>query len=192
MFNLTRGEEFTAVLAIALVGAATAVVCLVRGDRGKTIEIPLNRSQEVTVQDRGEGAREKIVDSVSGEVQRKGALELPAGSRGQDAAARSAPITNVRSDGLNATAPLTDGERIAVPSRKTPHETASTPAEAIAGKINVNTASQEELESLPGIGPTLATRIMELRPFKTVDDLIKVRGIGPSTLEKIRERVSVK
>ena len=178
MFNLTRGEEFTAVLAIALVGAATAVVCLVRGDRGKTIEIPLNRSRDVTVEDKGEGAREKTVVPVSGEVQGKGAREMPVGIRGQDAAARSTPPA--------------DGERIAVPSDRTPRQSTTPFTRTVAGEINVNTASQEELESLPGIGPTLATRIMELRPFKTVDDLIKVRGIGPSTLEKIRERVSVK
>jgi competence protein ComEA len=192
MFNLTRGEEFTAVFAIALVGAATAVVCLVRGDRGKTLEIPLNRSQEISVEDRGEGAREKIVVHVSGEVQGKGAREMPAGSSVKDAIALAVATENADVGALSLAAPLVDGERIVVPSKKTPGQTASPPAEALAGKINVNAASQKELESLPGIGPTLATRIMELRPFKTVDDLIKVRGIGPITLEKIRERVSVK
>jgi len=64
-----------------------------------------------------------------------------------------------------------------------------------AGKINLNTAGVEELTALPGIGPSYAKRIVEFRekngPFKKVDDLLNVQGIGEKTLEKIRERVTV-
>jgi competence protein ComEA len=62
-------------------------------------------------------------------------------------------------------------------------------------KINVNTASAEELTALPGIGKAYADRIVEYRekngPFKKVDDLLNVRGIGEKTLERIRDRVTV-
>ncbi len=62
-------------------------------------------------------------------------------------------------------------------------------------KINLNTASVEELVSLPGIGPSYAKRIVEFRekngPFKKVDDLLNVQGIGEKTLEKIRDKVTV-
>jgi competence protein ComEA len=62
-------------------------------------------------------------------------------------------------------------------------------------KINVNTASAEELTALPGIGKSYADRIVEYRekngPFKKVDDLLNVRGIGEKTLERIRDRVTV-
>ncbi len=61
--------------------------------------------------------------------------------------------------------------------------------------INVNTAAQGELELLPGIGPALAKRILEYRaskgPFKRIDDLDAVKGIGPKILERIRPQVAV-
>jgi competence ComEA-like helix-hairpin-helix protein len=53
-------------------------------------------------------------------------------------------------------------------------------------RIDINSASQEELESLPGIGPTLARRIIEGRPYRTVDDLLRVKGIAEKRLAKIR------
>ena len=192
MFSLTRGEELTAVLLIALVGAATALVCLVRGDKGKSIEIPLNSSHEFSVKRRGGTAGGKIAVHISGEVYRKGVLELPAGSRSWDAVVLAGPTPNAEIDGLNLAAPLVDGERIVVPSKGVSRPASSSSAGIFAVKINVNTASQKELESLPGIGPVFAKRIVELRPYGTVDDLIKVRGIGPSTLEQIRDHVCVK
>jgi competence protein ComEA len=64
-----------------------------------------------------------------------------------------------------------------------------------AVRININTAGVEELASLPGIGPSYAKRIVDFRekngPYKKVDDLLNVQGIGEKTLEKIRDKVTV-
>lgn len=60
--------------------------------------------------------------------------------------------------------------------------------------VSLNTADEAELRTLPGVGPALARRIVEerrARPFRTVEDLLRVRGIGPATLERIRPRVTV-
>ena len=60
-----------------------------------------------------------------------------------------------------------------------------------SGPIDVNTATPKELQSIKGIGPVIAERIVSGRPYKSVDDLIKVQGIGPATLEKIRPHLVV-
>jgi competence protein ComEC len=58
-------------------------------------------------------------------------------------------------------------------------------------RIKVNTATESELESLPGVGPVIARRIIEGRPYRSVDDLDRVKGIGKKRLEEIRPLVSV-
>ena len=73
-------------------------------------------------------------------------------------------------------------------STNTPPETSTNPPPAL---INLNTATTEELISLPAVGPKLAERIIAARPFASVDDLKKVPGVGPKTFEKLRPRVNI-
>lgn len=71
----------------------------------------------------------------------------------------------------------------------------TTPRVSIARRINVNTASAAELELLPGVGPAIAQRIVEFRetrgPFRTLNDLDRVSGIGPRLIERLRDKVTL-
>jgi competence protein ComEA len=66
-----------------------------------------------------------------------------------------------------------------------------TPSAPLA-PLDINTATVAELEALPGIGPKMAEAIIASRPYSTVEDLLRVKGIGPATLEKLRPYITVR
>ena len=157
-----------------------------------------------------EAQAEPVVD-VQGAVARPGLHRLAAGSRVGDAVAAAGgygPQVDIRgaAERLNLAEQLSDGAKIYVPAMgdATPGPPltsgsvgSSGSLGAIAdggGLIDVNTAGQAELETLPGIGPVTAAKIIAAReqsPFATVDDLLVREVVGPATFEKIRTLVSV-
>lgn len=85
-----------------------------------------------------------------------------------------------------------DDEESMPPARLAMDRPASKKETPLASLIDLNLASAEELQRLPGIGPVLSKRIMEQRPFQKVDELRRVPGIGPKTMEKLRPLVCVR
>lgn len=168
-------------------------------------------SDEPTADADDAGAREGpagpalLAVHVDGAVAEPGVYRVPAGSRAMDAVELAGGL---RADAdtrlINLAAPLEDGAKVYVPREgETPAEGAI-PAEASAAApaeggttalINVNTATIEELQTLVGIGEATARAIIEERegsgPFASVDDLLRVSGIGEKKLAKIRDHVCV-
>jgi competence protein ComEA len=136
-----------------------------------------------------------LVVAVSGKVHRPGLVRLPAGSRvadAIDAAGGALPGTDLSL--LNLARKVTDGELILVGIAPPPGSAVAAGASA-GGLVNLNTASLEQLQTLPGVGPVLAQRIVDYRDqhggFKTVADLQKVSGIGDTRYNDLKNRVTV-
>lgn len=139
---------------------------------------------------------ELLVVHVAGEVQQPGIVELEPTARVVDAIeSAGGPTDDAQLDALNLAAIVNDGEYILVPDRQTtaaapPNPPASGGSGAAGGTtVNINTADSAELETLPGVGPATAEKIIAHREqhgsFGQLADLEAVSGIGPATLERL-------
>ena len=134
---------------------------------------------------------QQVVVHVSGFVSRPGLLTLPAGSRVADAISSAGGVTRPRAaDSVNLARVLVDGEQIVVSASASPGTASAGPA-----VLDLNLADGAALDQLPGVGPVLAARIVQWRaengPFRSVDELGEVSGIGSAILAQIRPLVRV-
>jgi competence protein ComEA len=142
-----------------------------------------------------------IVIAIEGAVGTPGVYELPGDSRVQHALNAAGGLTdNADLASVNPAAPLEDGERIIVPFKPTPAPVAvanQTPQTepATAGPLNINTASADELDELPGIGEVIAERIVAYREtngaFSSVEELAEVSGISERMVDELRPMITV-
>ena len=151
---------------------------------------------------------EEILVHVAGAVVKSGVYRLPQGARVTDAIdAAGGPSAEGVKDALSLAEPLVDGQKVIVPTKKELESappvafTAPSPSggsgsasgaskPAAPAKVNVNAGTVAQFDALPNISPTVAKNIVDYRtkygPFKKLEDLDKVSGIGPATLEKLR------
>jgi competence protein ComEA len=144
--------------------------------------------------------RPRLVVHVVGAVRRPGLYRLADGARIDDALRRAGGATRRADLSLvNLAAPVSDGSQIVVPKRAPPVPVGSSAASGpgvapTAGPVHLNTATVEQLDELPGIGPVTAQKIIDYREqhgaFSSVDDLDAIPGIGPARLEQLRELVA--
>ena len=156
-----------------------------------------------------------LVVQAAGAVNRPGVYRLAGGARVDDLVrAAGGLLTNADGDRVNLAAPLADGARVWIPAQgetEVPEVVAGgtsggAPATGGAGSastagaaspqvVDLNTATAEQLDTLPGVGPSTAAAILAYRsehgPFSSVDDLLEVRGIGDAKLEQIRPQARV-
>ncbi len=158
----------------------------------------------------GSGDDVMLYVHVVGAVRHAGLYPLPPGSRVADAIESAGGLLGSAAErALNLARPLSDGEQIVVPTQD---EYAANPSgpqpmpgtaagaapvgDATASQVNINTADAGQLDTLPGVGPSTAEKIIAEReangPFQSADDLARVPGIGPKKLESLKDLVTVR
>ncbi len=196
------------VLATIAVAASVLLVWWLLSGRPETSEpaAPLAFAESTAPQDAGNAgtagsakapAAELIIDVV-GKVRKPGIVTVPKGSRVYQAIEAAGGLKGrVDTASLNMARVLADGEQILVGIEPVG---APAPAEGASGspagaKVNLNTATAEQLDTLPGVGPVTAQAILDWRQkngrFGAVEDLLDVKGIGDATLAELRDHVSV-
>ncbi len=172
----------------------------------------------------GEERVKDIQVHVAGAVAKAGVYRLPQGSRVIDAITMAGPTGEADLDSLQLAAPIPDGKTIYVPQKSTalptglempgsqptasgsvapgtgrvvssPQTGSKAAGVTATGLININTADQDQLDTLPGIGPALAQRIIQYREinglFETVEDIKNVAGIGDKKFEELKDKITV-
>lgn len=184
------------VVVLALLGVGAAVVGSVMTPGGQTVEVAAVTSTDDEQADAI--AVDVVVLHVIGAVAEPGIVELALGSRVVDAiASAGGPAADADLTGVNLARVVADGEQLRVPRvGEVPVSVPGTGTGVAAdGRVNINTADAAALETLPGVGPALAARIIAWRdengPFRSVDELTAVSGIGEKTLDSMRDQATV-
>jgi len=163
--------------------------------------------QEIIIEEPGEAVfanpiqEETIIVHISGEVKKEGVYKLKKGDRVVDAIALAQGATdNADLSRINLAKTVTDGEKLIIPQKRVQIEKASIqtslePAKVEGSLIDLNSADEKTLCSIPGIGPSTAKKIIEYRDskgsFGKPDDLLEVPGIGKKKFEKIKDKITV-
>lgn len=186
----------SAALIIAIIGLAT----FGKGDEDTLKEIEAMNEKNAATDEMPEAEEtEDVIVDISGAVKNPMVAQLPAGSRIDDAIkAAGGLIENADISNVNRAQILEDGQKIFIPAlgeNSVSGKTSVTSKVPGSQKVNINTATDEELRTIDGVGPATAEKIINYREkngiFKSVEDIKEVDGIGEKTFEKLKDDICV-
>ncbi|HKS53022.1 MAG TPA: ComEA family DNA-binding protein [Pseudonocardiaceae bacterium] len=185
-------------LVLSFVAAMAAVIAAIGVWRERPVPEPAPVLPLVTAAKAvpSPGPAHEVVISVVGRVARPGLIHLPDGARVAEAlAAVGGALPGTDLMGLNIARRLSDGEQLLVGMAPPPEQLATDQVPGARQVVDLNTATLEQLDSLPGVGTVTAQRILDWRAahgrFTSVDQLREVSGIGPARLTQLKHRVRV-
>ena len=146
--------------------------------------------------------KQEITVYVTGAVNKPGLVKVPEGARAADAVnACGGLLPTADGEKINMAQSLKDGQQLKVPEKTgTNGKTDSgkmdkTKAADSGEKVNINTADEKALDTLPGVGPAMAKRIIEYREsegaFQSIEDIKKIRGIGEAKFAKMKDKICI-
>jgi competence protein ComEA len=182
------------VVVLALVGKRLAAAGTASAPAAQAVSLRADRAAG------GAAAAARLVVYVVGAVRHAGLVRLPDGARVADALDRAGgPTRRADLTLVNLAAPVADGQQIVVPTRVPAGAAAagaagSGSAPATPARVSLASATLEQLDALPGIGPVTAQKILDWRqthgPLRSADDLDAIPGIGPARVAQLRDLVT--
>lgn len=150
-----------------------------------------------------ENAVNQVYVDIQGQVKNPGVYEFEEGQLVKDVIDKSGGFTENAdleyvSKNINMAQKIQDEDKIYIPAKGEVQDSQDNLSSellgvggSVSGKININKATIDELDSLPGIGPSYAQKIIDGRPYKTIEDIKNVKGIGDATFEKIKDQITL-
>lgn len=195
---------------VVVLAMCVCVLCFsLFGAKPHEVEVKKADAKELVALPEGnQNAGSELYVHVAGCVQKPGMYKLERGSRLAQAVEAAGGFTDsAATESVNLARELQDGEQIVVADKNSESlsslsahnqsaaQSGSSNSGNSTGRVNINTANEQQLQTISGIGPSKAKKIIAYRdsqgPFKSVDDLSKVSGIGEKTLESIRDQICV-
>lgn len=183
---------------LGVLGLLFLVIGAVQFFGKKQSEIRFEKGDALERQEKGEEGAEEIVVHVGGAVQKPGVYRLKKESRVENAIAAAGGFSEAAdqeyiSKQINLAQKISDGIKIYIPQQgeRTVLGTSGVSGNSVTSLVNVNTADAAQLEALSGIGPVTAAKIIDSRPYNSIEDLTAKKVVSASVFEKIKEKITV-
>jgi competence protein ComEA len=200
MPELTK-EQLYIILGIIFILLTGCIVGVYSRNSGEKQTSPESSLPPVLLENKQKTEDQAILVHISGAVNRQGLYKMAKSDRLIDLLRLSGVSKHADLDSVNLSAPLSDGQRIFIPSKRgdvaqiSPVSGAEKTSSKTVNKVNINSADEKGLDSLPGIGPTMAKKIFEHRKekgiFSNIEELKEVQGISQKKFDKLKPYITV-